>query len=522
MLAVLSQAEAHGGRWCLSLYFIPAPAQKAAQGFFPSGTWEVRVHGAEGRVHAWVDRNNLNGGGWYAPTARLDWLGDTVGSPAGARRVVTVGAIDAAGALLASGSGRGPGLGGAAKPDLVARGTALRAATPAAGTPWGDVGEGTSLATPLVAGTAALLLERWGDQARHATSHDIRQALVRGAVLPDGARGWDPGYGCGVLDAAQALDPAPPRVDVWIARTPGDDGAEPLVREFPWDSPDIAVAEAAGGGIAVTVTVRQRGTVAAGNILVGLFWGPYGSAGWPRDWRGTGWRVEGIAIPTATIPRLDPNAAAPVSFAIDADSRALAGVLMATVDCPDDQLRDEATPTDSNNLAVRSLQPAVAGREAAIVVRGSRHVDGLWLRLVEGSGRLCVSGIPITALPWRSADLYEKHGRRPRPQFGEAGEDPALASAIELRDAERIAVRTDVEGAAALLLGDGHARLEATGTTLWIPRLRIAFGVDLRLLVGVLDAAPGPASIALSVFSDGRRIGGGRVELAMAAAAAVA
>lgn len=89
----------------------------------------------------------------------------TVGSPACARKVITIGATDKQD-LIANYSSRGPTSDGRVKPDVCFPGssiTAPRAKNTAMGTPQDDfytTASGTSMATPHAAGTCALLLQK--------------------------------------------------------------------------------------------------------------------------------------------------------------------------------------------------------------------------------------------------------------------------------------------------------------------------------------------------------------------------
>ncbi|MFG2356916.1 S8 family serine peptidase [Streptomyces sp. NPDC048521] len=143
----------------------------------------------------------------------------TIGSPGAADSALTVGAVDRADALAAF-SSRGPRSGdGAAKPDVTAPGVGIVAAR-ASGTTQGDVVDqyyvgfsGTSMATPHVAGAAALVAQRHPDW----TGSQIKDALVSTARTITGQKVTDQGGGridvaaaaLGAVTATGSITPRP-------------------------------------------------------------------------------------------------------------------------------------------------------------------------------------------------------------------------------------------------------------------------------------------------------------------------
>jgi len=107
-------------------------------------------------------------------------------APADADSIITVGAVDATGQLAAS-SSHGPTHDGRIKPEVVAQGISVSCAQPSDNAY--TFVSGTSLSTPLVAGSAALLLEAsptWRPE-------DVRSALMATASQadnPDNDLGW--------------------------------------------------------------------------------------------------------------------------------------------------------------------------------------------------------------------------------------------------------------------------------------------------------------------------------------------
>ena len=232
----------------------------------------------------------------------------TVGSPGSADAALTVGAVDRDDDI-AYFSSRGPRLGdGAVKPDITAPGVdivAAKAATGSIGTPVDEnhvALSGTSMATPHVAGAAALLAQQHPDW----TGARIKAALMASAKDNPALTAFD--QGTGRVDLAKAItttvtaEPAslalgsqrwPHTDDTPVAKelTYRNSGAEPVTFPVSVDAkgPDGKPAPAgmftvtpatvtvpAGGEAAVTVTADTRagtvdgvfaGTVVAGDVL---------------------------------------------------------------------------------------------------------------------------------------------------------------------------------------------------------------------------------------------------------------
>ncbi|WP_329598264.1 S8 family peptidase [Streptomyces pseudovenezuelae] len=131
----------------------------------------------------------------------------TVGSPGAAESALTVGAVDGED-RLADFSSTGPTAGSALKPDLTAPGVdvvSARAAHGYLGDPAADgyvSMSGTSMATPHVAGAAAILAQRHPDW----TGARIKQALTASTTPTTGATVYQ--QGTGRLDVSRALEGA--------------------------------------------------------------------------------------------------------------------------------------------------------------------------------------------------------------------------------------------------------------------------------------------------------------------------
>ncbi|MDH3197524.1 MAG: S8 family serine peptidase [Candidatus Krumholzibacteria bacterium] len=129
-----------------------------------------------------------NGGAAVAPQ-------NTINAPADGDSVLAVGAVDATGVRW-GGSSMGPTWDGRFKPDVMARGLATYCASPT-GTNVYTYASGTSLACPLAAGAAALVLESNPTLSNIELRDRLRDTADR-SMSPDNAYGW------GIVAAADA------------------------------------------------------------------------------------------------------------------------------------------------------------------------------------------------------------------------------------------------------------------------------------------------------------------------------
>ncbi|MFF2774349.1 S8 family serine peptidase [Streptomyces sp. NPDC058052] len=164
-------------------------------------------------LEAAIDRLSAEKGILFAVAAGNDGEAgaSTVGSPGSADAALTVGAVDHDD-RLAPFSGTGPRVGdGAVKPDVTAPGVGITAAAAPGsaidtrpGTPHPAPGylqiDGTSMATPHVAGAAAILKQRHPDW----TAAELKGALTGSAVGGDGLTAFQQGTGRIQVDRALA------------------------------------------------------------------------------------------------------------------------------------------------------------------------------------------------------------------------------------------------------------------------------------------------------------------------------
>lgn len=131
----------------------------------------------------------------------------TVGTPAAARKAITVGAAadpGEGGFHQAGFSSRGPTGDGRVKPDVSAPGVAIMSARASSGTGYVAY-NGTSMATPYVSGVVALMLDADPSLAVGSSVNQVKDRIMATAI-DWGAAGADSDYGAGMLDAYRAVE----------------------------------------------------------------------------------------------------------------------------------------------------------------------------------------------------------------------------------------------------------------------------------------------------------------------------
>jgi len=125
----------------------------------------------------------------------LDW--PYISAPADGFHVIAVGAVDEVGEI-ADFSSIGPTYDGRIKPDVMAMGNDTSVVSPTS-TDGYLKADGTSMATPLVAGTLALLLQAIPDHGGPAEMAKLLKFTASRASFPDNRYGW------GIINAEEAL-----------------------------------------------------------------------------------------------------------------------------------------------------------------------------------------------------------------------------------------------------------------------------------------------------------------------------
>ncbi|HVT43737.1 MAG TPA: S8 family serine peptidase [Thermoanaerobaculia bacterium] len=126
----------------------------------------------------------------------------TIGPTGSAKNIIAVGAVNAS-KTIADFSSRGPTRDGRIKPEIVARGVSLLSSTTNGS--YTSL-SGTSMAAPVVTGTAALLVEQWRRTMGGDPSVEMLRALLINGAEDLGEPGPDYTYGFGLLDARSSVD----------------------------------------------------------------------------------------------------------------------------------------------------------------------------------------------------------------------------------------------------------------------------------------------------------------------------
>jgi hypothetical protein len=148
---------------------------------------------------------NCSPGRTYCETTKHPTHGadTTIGLMASTKNSVTVGALNPDGVSIASFSSHGPTTDGRVKPELVAKGVDQFSTVPANGY---DTMQGTSMATPVVAGMSALLTQQYRKTFGKTPSGPILKSLLIAGADDLGPAGPDYTYGFGLADAKASVD----------------------------------------------------------------------------------------------------------------------------------------------------------------------------------------------------------------------------------------------------------------------------------------------------------------------------
>ena len=153
----------------------------------------------------------------------------SMGAPADAENILSVGAVDAVGRLMGF-SSRGPTSDGRIKPDVLAQGQLTWAASTDASSRY-TTANGTSLSTPLIAGAACLMVE-----ARPSFSPALIREALRATASYANIPSNDSGYG--IIDLGKALK-WPVRFDA--DTTSGEAPATVNFSDLSWVTPDTRI-----------------------------------------------------------------------------------------------------------------------------------------------------------------------------------------------------------------------------------------------------------------------------------------
>lgn len=141
---------------------------------------------------------------------------DLIGTFGNAKNIITVGAINDDGTTKAGFSGTGPADDSRIKPDVVANGVSLTSTCADSDSDYCSK-SGTSMSSPVVTGTVALMIQHYQDRygVTAAPSAAIMKALLANTAEDLGRPGPDYQFGFGRVDAlraAQTIDAGPVRI----------------------------------------------------------------------------------------------------------------------------------------------------------------------------------------------------------------------------------------------------------------------------------------------------------------------
>jgi hypothetical protein len=507
----------------------------------PVGNWRFTLTPAapliSGAFAAWADDQEND-------FLFRQWVGaipgsGTVGVPSTTFRGITVGAHVANDrTTIDMDSGCGPTRDGRVKPELCASNHVLAAASKDAGYPAGTIVRamhGTSASAPIVAGAVACLYQCRGASL---TSSDIKQLLLD-ALQGKAALASEDEFGFGTLDADTLCVRAPSTVDVWMRDSNVDGGVEPyLGAEPPFSSPDIVLLDAAGNPTAnpqyhptnlwnnrIDVTVRNRGSGAARNVDVYLYWtDPATFIPFPTAWYSSriytgepAFLTESNRVVVNSIPS---GGSATVQFAWAPPAPGLNVrrdahyCLIARVEHEGDESNlgfgGWGVIDGSNNIAMRNvdvLDVAAPAAPTGLNVVGTGEMDSLefWSDF-WGNWQII---LPTEILPWRELSTLATLPIEARGQINVRD----VSRDLDARAATRIlgvsgAARAQVRGPLTLL----HAEGESSRVHVSALRLRENAAAPVRVAFNSVRLLKERGFLNIAQRSGGKIVGGVQIE----------
>lgn len=347
------------------------------------------------QYHAWVGNQ-----AWRANLSGAVHNESTLSDTGCARSILTVGATAKvhppnpnSDEQVTGYSGAGPTVDGRIKPEIVAvggvRGDSIISA--ASDQNSGYIGmNGTSMATPLVAGAAALLFEEYGAMGITLDQDTIKALLITHAQrhnlhLDPSQPGYSAEernrYGNGRLRMIGAIDHIQPPVDVdaWIRTSPDDYGQEPFIGDCFWEAPDIQVFDPVTGDETnriqwgttynVRITVRNLGDTDATNTTVRLKYARPHTA--PDTWFEAEDAANNKLVQTVRVPAMDETE---VTFAWRPEASELGATIAETHFC---------LLAEADNLADPLVYPAPSTPGYSAWVTNIKGVNNIALRNVH-------------------------------------------------------------------------------------------------------------------------------------------